>query len=568
MTISATSWGSLAHLVAPQLSLVRGMSAIGGPKSAGVRHHPIGKPLKKSMLRPKVKVKVKFEPKDRKKIKIEPRDVHIKIEPKDGGIKKEATGNQHGKHIAKKPAASPSNSLEGETAKYNLRAEWWELIFPDDKSTNKAVLAIQLANREKKFMRAGSDVQRVGNRLQIQWNGQVTGKSLYGYFRTHFPKTLGPSGSIQMNFRPLGLETELQAPGIGGTWSKTEPQTVAIGTGTPPQIAAIGALPEEGHLPAIGGAGPAGYLPMPARLAKTSFHADGWWNMDKLRSELDDVGFVCLRAFIPKLLVDKCFEESTQYFLKVLRSFWGGFAIDKGLAGFDDLAALPAKVWDRKLGGQVRLSFVKGSWGFQADPITYQVIAVEAAGQAERLGVICGWVVSEVYDKGTNILVGTSGAFGTVPMWIWWDVDVEMVFQQDVCWTPFALKQKWGVSTSRGYQPKLGLGKCTHPHYVDSPASRDAQLYMRNFLANLHKCLPHELCWQTDGVSFKAGWSFFEKKWVWCNLLGAGLLLENSWVATEGLGMGVGWGWVGQDVPRDAYTYYYIIRDIYKYIIT
>ena len=217
------------------------MSAIGGPKSAGVCHHPIGKPLKKSMLRPKVKVKVKFEPKDRKKVKIEPRDVHIKIEPNDGGIKKEATGNQHGKHIAKKPAASPSNSLGGETAKYNLRAEWWELIFPDDKSTNKAVLAIQLANREKKFMRAGSDVQRFGNRLQIQWNGQVTGKSLYGYFRAHFPKTLGPSGSIQMSFRPLGLETELQAPGIGGTWSKTEPQTVAIGTGTPPQIAAIGA---------------------------------------------------------------------------------------------------------------------------------------------------------------------------------------------------------------------------------------------------------------------------------------------------------------------------------------
>jgi hypothetical protein len=143
-----------------------------------------------------------------------------------------------------------------------------------------------------------------------------------------------------------------------------------------------------------------------------------------------------------------------------------------------------------------------------------------------------------------------------------------MVFQKDVCWTPFALKQKWGVSTSRGYQPKLGLGKCTHPYYVDSPASRDAQLYMRNFLANLHKCLPHELCWQPDGNSFKAGWSFFEKKWVWCNLLGAGVLLENSWVATEGLGMGVGWGWVGQDVPRDAYTYYYIIRDIYKYIIT
>ena len=542
MTISATSWGSLAHLVAPQLSLVRGMSAIGGPKSAGVRHQPIGKPLKKSMLRPKVKC----EPKDRKKKNIEPRDVHIKIEPKDGGIKKEATGNQHGKHIAKKPAASPSNSLEGETAKYNLRAEWWELIFPDDKSTNKAVLAIQLANREKKFMRAGSEVQRVGNRLQIQWNGQVTGKSLYGYFRTHFPKTLGPSGSIQMNFRPLGFDTELQAPGIpadlGGTWAKIKPQTVAIGTGTPPQIAATGALPEEGHLPAIGGAGPAGYLPMPARLAKTSFHADGWWNMDKVRSELDDVGFVCLRAFIPKLLVDKCFEESTQYFLKVLRSFWGGFAIDKGLAGFDDLAALPAKVWDRKLGGQVRLSFVKGSWGFQADPITYQVIAVEAAGQAERLGVICGWVVSEVYYKGTNILVGTSGAFGTVPMWIWWDVDVEMVFQQDVCWTPFALKQKWGVSTSRGYQPKLGLGKCTNPNYVDSPASRDAQLYMRNFLANLHKCLPHELCWQTDGNSFKAGWSFFEKKWVWCNLLGAGLLLENSKLGSPQRGWGWGWG--------------------------
>ena len=179
------------------------------------------------------------------------------------------------------------------------------------------------------------------------------------------------------------------------------------------------------------------------------------------------------------------------------------------------------------------------------------MIAVEAAGQAERLGVICGWVVSEVYHKGASILVAQEiyhkGALGPNVRAGGLDyykhechVDVEMVFQQDVCWTPFALKQKWGVSTSRGYQPKLGLGKCTHPYYVDSPASRDAQLYMRNFLANLHKCLPHELCWQPDGNSFKAGWSFFEKKWMWCNLLGAGVLLENSWVATEGLGMGVG----------------------------
>jgi hypothetical protein len=388
----------------------------------------------------------------------------------------------------------------------------------NEKTTSKAVVAIQKVNHAKKFLRAGSEVERRGNHLQIQWNGQITGKSLYSYFRAHFQGTLGPGGNCPpTDFQPVGLRsnqpelsprsnqsgsqplaTTQEFPTNITCCTGTEPQTAAIGAGTKTEIAALGA-------------GLPGYPPMPAKWAKACFGVENWWKLDQVRYELDEMGFICLLAFLPKVLVDKCFGESTEYFFKVLRSFWGGFAIDKGLAGLDDVAALPPKVWEKYFGDPVTVLFPPGPWGFRFDPATKQVIAVGVSSYAEHHGVKTGWVVLDFQADGASIhpdpilfRLGTSG-------FIEGFVELGVVFRQDVCYSPFALTQKWGCSTSRGYQPLLGLGKCTNPEFVNSPASLDAQLYMRNFLANVHNCLPHELCWQPDGNSFKAGRSFFRK---------------------------------------------------------
>lgn len=84
--------------------------------------------------------------------------------------------------------------------------------------------------------------------------------------------------------------------------------------------------------------------------------------------------------------------------------------------------------------------------------------------------------------------------------------NLEITFVDQISFTPLAESQKWGVSTSRGYQNKLGLGKCTDAvNFQDCAAVKAAQLWMRSFFASLHGCLPEELCWQPDGVSFKAG---------------------------------------------------------------
>ena len=253
-----------------------------------------------------------------------------------------------------------------------------------------------------------------------------------------------------------------------------------------------------------------GYPALPQELAGVSFDVSrGCCNMPLVRAALEEHGFICLRGFIPQMLVDKAFEESTKYFLGILRSFWDGNAINEGLAGFDKLAKLPSKVWERKEHEKVTLSFGPGEWGFQADPQTNIVNSIQDDGQAQLHGVKPGWVVLQILKDDKSIgplrMAACLGEMAAAS----WTGGCKIRFQAVEYYTNFAKDQKWGVSTTRGYQPKLGLGKCTDACYMQYPAIRDAQLWMRQFLATLHECSPHELCWQPDGVSFKAGHTFW-----------------------------------------------------------
>jgi len=266
-----------------------------------------------------------------------------------------------------------------------------------------------------------------------------------------------------------------------------------------------------------------GYPALPQELAGVSFDVSrGCCNMPLVRAALEEHGFICLRGFIPKMLVEKAFEESTTYFLGILRSFWGGMAIDEGLAGFDKLAKLPPMVWERRDIEKVTISFRPGEWGFQADPQTNIVNFVQDGGQAQLRGVKRGWVVLLQQDgiatlkRGDRTRTLTSkGGDGLlkggddIGMWrgekSWGGSSpCKILFQAQEYYSTFAKDQKWGVCTQKGYFPKLGMGKCTEAVHLQSPATRDTQLWMRHFLATLHNCSPHELCWQPRGVSFKA----------------------------------------------------------------
>ena len=71
------------------------------------------------------------------------------------------------------------------------------------------------------------------------------------------------------------------------------------------------------------------------------------------------------------------------------------------------------------------------------------------------------------------------------------------------CWTPYAIKQRWGVATQRGLQAGLGLGKCTEPEFMALPMLREVQEYVKPFVAAMHKLPPRKLCWQPEGASLK-----------------------------------------------------------------
>jgi hypothetical protein len=272
------------------------------------------------------------------------------------------------------------------------------------------------------------------------------------------------------------------------------------------------------------------YLPLPDKFSTASFEAGRSGDFDAMRLALDRFGFVVLREFIPRGLSMQAFIEATTVFLDVMRSFRFGLSIDNGTKGFDELAKLPSAVWERRPSKEVALPFESGSPGMTLHVGTLEVQQLVPGGQASRKGVQLGWKVIQV-ESGNDVckpLHGGSkvcvdqrkslaamvhqGAFyktktieGLVQEGVFLNI-TKITFKTPVDYTPLAASQKWGVSTSRGYQSKLGLGKSTDAvHFQKCPAVMNAQLWMRQPLAALHRVLPFDLCWQPDGVSFKAG---------------------------------------------------------------
>ena len=243
------------------------------------------------------------------------------------------------------------------------------------------------------------------------------------------------------------------------------------------------------------------YPPLPDRFAGATFDGSRSWDVAAMQKALEDFGFLYLPEFIPESITNLAFDQATQYFLGVLRSFEHGLSINKGMEGFDELAGLPSCAWERKPRREVAKTFEAGPLGMTVEPSTSEVKELVPGGQAVSLGVQAGWVVKKVI-VGSQPLAAFSKLLSEGEL----TKDTQITFRTPTHYSPLAVSQKWGVCTSRGYQPKLGLGKCTDSeHFAECPAVMNCQLWMRNLLATLHNCLPTQLCWQPDGVSFKAG---------------------------------------------------------------
>ena len=73
-----------------------------------------------------------------------------------------------------------------------------------------------------------------------------------------------------------------------------------------------------------------------------------------------------------------------------------------------------------------------------------------------------------------------------------------------VHFNPFAVEQRWGCFTTRGYQQLLGVGRSLSASVLkDYPSVMACHHYMRHYLAFLHGCTPEALCWKPEGVSIK-----------------------------------------------------------------
>jgi hypothetical protein len=395
----------------------------------------------------------------------------------------------------------PQSAIGGNVAlteKYVVKSQRWNLHF--SKKTLKAGLqAILSLNKSNPFLAAGSDPVVDGTSLRLTWQMPVTGKSVYGHFRKRAGPTLGPNGSCRpLNFSP-GHNTTLSMSPLPSDVEATTPPPAAIG-------ADAAATPKDSESAA---ASEGSYPPLPGEFTNASFDVTHGWDIRLVRAALEMRGFVVLRRFIPERIITRARGEATEYFLGVLKSFQHGFSIDKDDAGFDDVAKLPAFVWDNKVKSPKVICFGAGQLGIVVDHPSLQVTEVTPGGQAALLGVQPGWVVAKARE-------GQPLAAVRQPLAAWIQQgqtknpgNNEVTFQPPRNYTPFADSQKWSFFKSRGYQPLLGLGKCTDAiHFADAMGVMSAQLWMRNFLADLHECLPTELCWRPDGVSFKAGGVF------------------------------------------------------------
>lgn len=376
--------------------------------------------------------------------------------------------------MAQKPPAIGGKEKAPLTDKYFQRSQHWNLHFKAAKcigGKGKALACIQKLNKDHQFLLAGSTPFVDGLVIRLTWRAAVTGKTVYGFFRTHAPTSLGPEGCV----KPTNF-----VPGLGQGNPLLE-NPCSTGPSFP-------------------------YPPLPSEFARASFANTMPLHVEAMKEAIEEFGFIILPSFIPDRISTMAFGEATAYFLGVMRSFkYGqGDAFDsKGMEGFDDLAKLPSAAWEKRPRDQVTLTFEAGTLGMTLD-FCMEVRTVVPDSQASLGGVKPGWKVARVGANITDKKVRKSLTADVIGGWL--SCGAEITFQPPTHYSPLAVSQKWGVFVQKGYQPGLGLGKSTDPiNFNNCHGVMNAQLSMRNLLASLHGCLPTQLCWQPDGVSFKAG---------------------------------------------------------------
>lgn len=466
--------------------------------------------------------------------------MRLRKKPAIGGARRRALGKipklarSAGDLVPPKPSpATGRNDLPGGTltltGRYAVTSQTWTLEF--NKATLKDGLAAILAlNKTNPFLLPGSNPLVEGMTVTLTWKAPVTGKSVYGHFLKRSAGKLGPQGTCGFQiFRPQRTAASLAtSPTTFGNTDGTPSGTAAAsnsGANTSPATAAIGANPNFELPPGAVGL---------QSWAHASFDAQQCWDIAKVHAVLEEVGFVVLRGFIPEHIISMAHQEARDYYLGVLKSFEHGFAVEEqGLAGFDKLADLPSFLWEHApKGAKPRMKkFKEGSLGMKVDPDTKVVLpGLTPGGQAALLNVQPGWVVKSARAKAEpgrclapakvqavrQAIHGTSSQPWIAvrqPLAAWVHAeqpgDSEVTFKPPNYYSPLAVSQHWGCFTTKGYQSKLGLGKCSDAtNFANCMGVRNAQLWMRDWLACMHSCLPTQLCWQPDGVSIKARVSF------------------------------------------------------------
>ena len=388
-----------------------------------------------------------------------------------------------GTMAVKRPAAVSQGPLRKRPAaggqapdKWHQHSKGWCLFFASEPTACRAAVAFRRAQLEDNFLEDGSAPEVVGNKLFVKWGNVVSGKSVksYIYKSSRLRPVLGPQGTAE----PTNFSV------WEGAVAPTVPQTddgVRIDGGYP-------ALPEP-------------------FATKASFGPEGWLTGQPLAA-LEEHGFVVMRQLIPEYMHEPAYREVTNYFMEIGASFLGGHAIRKteGLGGFDKWCDLPPAVWEREELGPFKVLFTEIP-RFTMDEETGLITSVAEGGCAQKNGVKVGWRVEAVrYEKFSQPLAAKLANWQASAVH-WARVvrkgAVEIEFQQMKCWTPYAIKQRWGVATSRGFQDNLGLGKCTQPEFMALQAMREVQMYVKPFVAAMRKIPPSKLCWHAEGASLK-----------------------------------------------------------------
>ena len=378
--------------------------------------------------------------------------------------KKPARGGQS-QQVTKTGAKTKQGkkALSPTMQKWFVHSKGWCLTFLTEKFATQATQAFRSANKDDNFLDNAAPVRVVGKRVFITWARPVVGKTVSGWICNNkaLRAVIAPEGKAKaIEWRPWD-PSECEA-GL----NLVEPQEDSATVAYPPLKAPYNTVVALGRSEWFGS------------------------EMDQPLAVLNEYGFLCLRGFVPKCLVDPARDTCMHHFLQIIASFTDGHAIDEGPGGLDKVANLPPEVWESKSHGTATKLFQKDlPLGFHINSEGV-VLSTDLEGQASKVGVRMGWRVKAIngkmYSPGQDVDFQKSAkktkqrkpAAGGQAHHV-----TEINFKQVKLFSPCAIQQKWSVGLNRGYQPQLGLGKCTNPEFfANVKPLEEAQLYMRPWL--------------------------------------------------------------------------------------